>query len=328
MNRREFIAGIASAAASPLAARAQQPAMPMIGVLQSSSLQARQPHIAAFLKGLADLGFVDGQNVAVEYRWANENYERLPELAAELVRQRVKVIATPNITAAALAAKAATREIPIIFLTGADPVRIGLVASLNHPGGNLTGVVILNGELAAKRLDLLCKVIPAARSIAYLVNPTNPVFTDYESTAVLNAARVLRVELQTLNASSSGDVEAAFEHLSRRGADALLVSGDSFFSLTEREHIIALAARHRTPVMYDRSGAAAAGGLISYGVDELDAIRQVGVYSGRVLKGEKPADLPVQQSVKIELAINLKTANALGVAIPETLLATADRVIQ
>jgi putative tryptophan/tyrosine transport system substrate-binding protein len=328
VRRREFIAGVGSAAAWPLAAQAQRPTLPVVGVLQSSSIQARRPHIAAFLKGLAESGFVDGQNVSLEYLWANEHYERLPELAAELVRQRVKVIAAPNITAAALAAKAATQEIPIIFLTGADPVRIGLVASLNRPGGNLTGVVILNGELAAKRLDLLCKVIPAARSIAYLVNPTNPAFTSYESSAVLTAAGVLRVELQILNASNSGDIETAFEHLSQRGVGALLVSGDSYFSLTQRDQIIALAARYRTPVIYDRSGAAAAGGLISYGVDELDAIRQVGVYSGRVLKGERAADLPVQQAVKIELAINLATAKALGLTIPETLLATADEVIQ
>jgi putative ABC transport system substrate-binding protein len=253
MRRREFIAGL-GAAAWPVVAIGQQQAIPVIGVLQSSSLQARRPHVAAFLKGLAESGFVDGQNVAVEYRWANERYERLPELAAELVRERVNVIAAPNITAAALAAKAATQEIPIIFLTGADPVQIGLVASLNRPGGNLTGVVILNGELAAKRLDLLCKVIPAAKSIAYLVKPTNPAFTTYESTAVLTAARVLRVKLQTLNASSSGDIETAFEDASRSGADALLTSGEPYFSVTQREQIVALAARYRTPVMYDRSG--------------------------------------------------------------------------
>jgi putative ABC transport system substrate-binding protein len=328
VKRRAFIAGLGSAAAWPVAARAQQTSPPVVGFLHSSSSQARRTTITAFLKGLAETGFIDGRNVSVEYRWADERYERLPELAGELVRRRVDVIATPNIAAAALAAKAATKEIPIVFLTGADPVEIGLVSSLNRPGGNLTGVMILNGQLVAKRLELLHEVLPGAKSIAYLGNPTNPAFTNSESSAAVAAARLLGATLLVLNANTPSEVEAAFERLSRERSDAVLLSGDAFFALSQRERIIALAARHRIPTIYDRTEAAAAGGLISYGVNVLDAVRQVGVYTARILKGEKPADLPVQQSVKIELAINLKTANALGLSIPETLLATADEVIQ
>jgi putative ABC transport system substrate-binding protein len=327
MRRRDFIAALA-ATAWPATGQAQQIAPPVIGFLNSSSLQMRRPQVAAFLKGLAETGFIEGRNLTVEYRWADEDYERLPDLAADLVRRRVDVIATPNIAAAALAAKAATQEIPIVFMTGADPVRIGLVSSLNRPGGNLTGVAILQSELVAKRLDLLSKVVPAAKSIAYLVNSANSAFTDEESTAVLAAARILGVKLLTLNASTPSAIEGAFEGLSRQGVDALLVGSDALFALSQREQIIALAARHRTPAMYDRREIASAGGLLSYGVDVQEAVRQVGVYCGRILKGEKPADLPVQQSVKIELVINLKTAKALGLTIPETLLATADEVIQ
>jgi putative tryptophan/tyrosine transport system substrate-binding protein len=328
MRRREFIAGLGGAAVFPAAARAQPASPQVVGFLSSSSSQARRTSTTAFLRGLAESGFVDGRNVAIEYRWADERYERLPDLAAELVRRRVDVIASPSIAAAALAAKAATKEIPIVFLTGADPVEIGLVSSLNRPGGNLTGVAILNGELVAKRVELLHEVLPAAKSIAYLGNPTNPTYTKSESSAAVTATRLLGVTLLTLNASTPSEVEAAFEDLSRQRADAILLSGDPFFSLSQREQIIALAARHRIPTVYDRTESATAGGLISYGVDVLDAVRQVGVYTARILKGEKPADLPIQQSVKIELAINLKTAKALGLTIPETLLATADEVIQ
>jgi putative tryptophan/tyrosine transport system substrate-binding protein len=228
MKRREFIAGLSGVAAWPLAARAQQPAMPIVGFLHSSSSQARRTTTTAFLKGLAESGFVDGRNIAVEYRWADEHYERLPELAEELVRRRVDVIATPNIAAAALAAKAATKEIPIVFLTGADPVEIGLVRSLNRPGGNLTGVMILNGQLVAKRLELLHEVLPGAKSIAYLGNPTNPAFTNSESLAAITAARLLGATLLVLNASTPSEVGTAFENLSRERADAVLLSGDAF----------------------------------------------------------------------------------------------------
>ena len=233
----------------------------------------------------------------------------------------------PNVTAAALAAKAATQEIPIVFLTGADPVQIGLVASLNRPGGNLTGVVILNGELAPKRLELLQKIVPGAKLIAYIGNPTNRGFAGGELTAVKTAADILGLRVLTLSVSTENEIETAFESMVRQSADALLLGGDAFFSL-RRDRIVALALRNRIPTMYDRREAAAAGGLISYGTNVMESTRQVGVYTGRILKGEKPADLPVVQSTKFELVINFTTAKALGLTIPETLLATADEVIQ
>jgi putative tryptophan/tyrosine transport system substrate-binding protein len=327
MRRRQFIAALGSAAAWPLAARAQQRPVPVVGYLGSTSLQIGRPQTAAFLKGLAETGFVEGRNVTIEYRWADDDYGRLPDLAANLVRRRVDVIASPNVTAAALAAKAATQDIPIVFLTGADPIQIGLVTSLSRPGGNLTGVAILNGELAPKRLELLQKIVPGAKLIAYMGNPTNPGFAGGELTAVKTAADILGLRVLTLSVSTENEIETAFENMVRQSADALLIGGDAFFSL-RRDRIVDLALRNRIPTIYDRSLAAAAGGLISYGTDTMEPIRQVGVYTGRILKGEKPADLPVQQVTKLDLVINLKTAKALGLTIPETLLATADEVIQ
>jgi putative ABC transport system substrate-binding protein len=308
-------------------ARAQQAAMPVVGYLGSTSPQMGRPVTAAFLKGLGETGFVEGRNVTIEYRWAEDDYGRLPDLAANLVRRRVDVIASPNVTTAALAAKAATQEIPIVFLTGADPVQIGLVASLNRPSGNLTGVAILNGELAPKRLELLQKIVPGAKLIAYMGNPTNPGFAGGELTAVKTAADILGLRILTLSASTENEIETAFENMARQSADALLLGGDAFFSL-RRDRIVALALRNRIPTMYDRREAAAAGGLISYGTDVMESIRQVGVYTGRILKGEKPADLPVQQSIKIELVINVRTAKALHLMFPSELLVRADEVIE
>jgi putative ABC transport system substrate-binding protein len=252
----------------------------------------------------------------------------LPDLAADLVRRRVDVIAAPSVTAAALAAKGATRDIPIVFLTGADPVKIGLVASLNRPGGNLTGVALLQSELIAKRLELLHQVVPSARFIAYLNNPANPGFANEELAGVESAAGILGLKLLSLQASTAGEIEAAFENLVRQRADALLVGSDAFLVISHRDQIAGLALRHRVPTMHDRKEGVTAGGLMSYGADVTDAVRQTGVYTGRILRGEKPADLPVEQSTKIELAVNLNTAKALGLTIPETLLATADEVIQ
>jgi putative tryptophan/tyrosine transport system substrate-binding protein len=328
VRRREFIAGLGGVAAWPVVGLAQQLKMPVIGFLHAVSLEARGDYHASFLRGLVETGYVEGRNVAIEYRWGEDRNERLPSLAADLVRRQVAVIVVPSTAAAALAAKAATQTIPIVFLTAADPVEIGLVASLNRPGGNITGVAILNGELAAKRLEMLHEMLPTATLIAYLVNSTNPTFTAAESRAVQAAAKVLGLRLLILNASTKGEVEAALNSLVQQQAGGLLLSGDVLFSVSQRDQIVALAAHHPVPVVYDRRQAATGGGLMSYGTDIYDANRLVGNYTGRILKGEKPSDLPVQQSTRVELVINLKTAKALGLTTPETLLATADEVIQ
>jgi putative ABC transport system substrate-binding protein len=326
MKRREFLTLLGGAAAWPLAARAQQPALPVIGFLGDGSLETRRDYLAMFLKGLAETGYVEGRSVTIEYRWAEDSSDRLPGLVADLVRRQVAVLAPTN-TASAIAAKAATATIPIVFLHGSDPVQIGLVSSLNRPGGNITGVTVLAGELGAKRLELLREVVPAATLIAYLIKPDNP-FADSESRVVQVAARALGVRLLTLNASNPYEIESAFESLTQRQASALLVSADQFFDASQRDQIAALAARHRIPTMFGRREAAAAGGLISYGTDFGDAYRQVGVLTGRILKGEKPADLPVQQVTKVELAINMKTAKSLGLTFPLPLLGRADEVIE
>jgi putative ABC transport system substrate-binding protein len=326
MRRREFIAGLGSAAAWPLAARAQQPAVPVIGFLFSGSLEARRDDLAMFLRGLAETGYVEGRNVAIEYRWADNRTDRLPALAADLVRRKVAVIAT-FLTSSVIAARAATQDIPIVFLIGADPVQIGLVGSLNRPGGNLTGVVALGGETVAKCLEVLHETVPAATLIAHLINPTNPVFSDAESRGVQAAAHVLGLRLLTLNATTPSEIEAAFESLIQQQAGALLVSADTFFA-EQRDQVVALAARDRVPAMYQRREITAAGGLMSYAADVADGWRQVGVYTGRTLKGEKPADLPVQQSVKVELIINMKTAKFLGLTFPLNVLGRADAVIE
>jgi putative ABC transport system substrate-binding protein len=327
IRRREFIAGLGGAAAWPLAARAQQRAMPVVGQLSSGSLETTREGAAVFLKGLAETGYVEGRNVAIVHRWADYRLDRLPGLAADLVGQKVAVIhAAP--TAAALAAKAATQEIPIVFQIGADPVQIGLVASLNRPRRNLTGVVSLAEELAAKRLELLHELVPAATLIAHLINPANSVFATAESRVAQAAARALGVRLLTVNASTGGEIDAAFESLIQQQAGALLVSGDVFFYQNQRDQLLALAAVHRIPAIYNRREVVAAGGLVSYGNDFGEASRLAGVYTGRVLKGEKPADLPVQLAIKVTLIINLKTAQALGITVPLTLRGRADEVIE
>jgi putative ABC transport system substrate-binding protein len=327
MRRRQFIAGIGSAGLWPLTTRAQQPATPVIGYLSSSSLAMTRDLLAAFRRGLADIGYFEDRNVAVEYRWAEDRYERLPELAAELVRRQVAVIVIPGSTPGALALKKITQTIPIVFLIGTDPVRTGLVASLNRPGGNLTGFRLVDTEIAAKRLELLHEVVPAATTIAMFVNQTNSAAAEAETKDMQVGAEVLGIRLLVLNASSPSEIEAGFATLVRERAGALVVPGETFFT-TQRERLVALTARHAVPAIFQYREFTEAGGLMSYGPDNLDAYRQVGVYTGRILKGEKPADLPVQQTTKIELVVNLKTAKALGLKIPETLFVRADRVIE
>jgi putative ABC transport system substrate-binding protein len=327
IKRRDFITLLGGAAAAwPVAALAQQVAMPVIGFLGDGSLETRRDYLAAFHRGLAEAGYTEGLNVATEYRWAEDRSDRLPDLVADLVRRQVAVIVPTN-TASTIAAKAATATIPIVFLHGSDPVQIGLVRSLNRPGGNLTGVAVLAGELAAKRLEFLREVVPAATVVAYLIKPDNA-FADSESRVVQAAAGVLGVRLLTLNASNPYEIESAFDRLTQLQAGALLVSADQFFDASQRDQIVALAARYRIPTVFGRREAAAAGGLLSYGTDFADAYRQVGVLTGRILKGEKPSDLPVQQSVKVELVINMKTAKALGITFPITILGRADEAIE
>jgi putative ABC transport system substrate-binding protein len=328
MRRREFLTFLGSAAAAwPVAARAQQPAIPVVGFLHAQSLVGYREPVAAFHRGLAEAGYVEGRNVAIEYRWAEGHYDRLPALAAELVRRQVAMIVTGGGSTTALAAKAATATIPIVFNLGVDPVEVGLVKSLNRPSGNLTGVTIINVEVIAKRLELLHQVVPAATSIALLVNPTNSVGADADARELQAAARALGLHLLILNASSDGEIDAAFATLVIERAGALVVGGDSFF-VSRYDRLAALAARHVVPAIYQSREAAASGGLVSYGADIPDSYRQVGVYTGRVLKGEKPADLPVQQATKVELTINLKTVKALGLTVPLALLTRADEVIE
>jgi ABC-type uncharacterized transport system substrate-binding protein len=327
VRRREFIALLGGAATWPLAARAQQPAMPVIGFIHLTSLEQTREYLAAFHRGLGDTGYVEGKNVAVEYRWGQGQNDRMPTLVADLVRRQVSVLVTLESTNAALAAKAATQTIPILFMQGADPVRIGLVRSLNRPDGNLTGINLFLAEVAGKRLQLLLETVPSAKSIAYLRNPTNPIYADSETREVQDAARALGVRLLWTNASRLSEIEAAFANFIQQPVDAVFVSADGFF-LTNSDHIVALAARYAVPAIYGWRQAVALGGLMSYGTNFPDAWRQAGGYTGRLLKGEKPADLPVQQVTKIELVVNLKTAKALGLDVPPTLLARADEVIE
>jgi len=324
MRRRDFIAGLGSAAAWPVVTRAQQTAVPVIGFLNGGSPGGYAPYAAAFHQGLKEAGFVEGQNVAVEYRWADGQYDRLPAMAAELVRRQPAVIVAN--TFGALAAKVATTTIPIVFTTSSDPVQIGLVASLSRPGGNVMGATSLGLEVAPKRLKLLRDLLPMATIIAVLVNPTNP-DTESRLRDLQAAARTLGLQLRVLGASTEHEVEVAFASLAQLRAAGLVISNDTFF-FSRSEQLAALALRHAVPTISQDRAFAAAGGLISYGGSATDMYRIAGVYAGRILKGEKPADLPVQQVTKIELAINLKTAKALGLTIPETLLATADEVIQ
>jgi putative tryptophan/tyrosine transport system substrate-binding protein len=325
MRRRDFIAGIGGAAAWPLAARAQQPAMPVIGFLSPQSADDTANFTVAFLQGLKETGYVDGHNVAIEYRWAENQNDRLPALAADLVRRRVAVIVALS-TPAALAAKAATGDIPIVFITGGDPVALGLVASLNPPGANVTGSAALASELAPKRLQLLRELLPNALRFGVLADPafqgTQSMITDLQA-----AARTLGLQLVVVNARTDSDLQTAFATFSQQHVGAVLFGTSTFFD-RRLEQLAALAARHALPAIFDFREFVLDGGLMSYGSSIRYLYHQVGIYTGRILKGEKPADLPVQQITKIEMVINLKTAKALGLTIPETLLATADEVIQ
>jgi putative ABC transport system substrate-binding protein len=328
MRRRDFITLLGGAGiAWPLAAGAQQPAMPVIGFFHLTSLETNRENLAAFRRGLGDTGYIEDKNVAIEYRWAQGRNDRLPTLVAELIRRQVSVIVVLESTNGALAAKAATQTIPIVFMQGADPVRIGLVDRLNRPGGNLTGIDLLMTETAGKRLELLLELVPTATSIAYLRNPTNPVFAESETREVQAAARARGVRLLFVNASRLSEIETAFADLVQQRADALQVSSDGFL-LTHPDQIVALAAHHAVPAIYAWREAMAVGGLMSYGTNILEAWRQAGVYTGRILKGEKPADLPVQRVTKIELIINLKTAKALGIKISDNLVSLANEVIE
>jgi putative ABC transport system substrate-binding protein len=327
MRRRQFVAGLGSAAVCPLAARAQRQAIPVIGFLNPASPDARREWIAAFRQRLTEAGYVEGRNVAIEYRWAGDQKDRLPVMAADLVQRGVDVIVAADGTAAALAAKAATATIPIVFLVGADPVELGLVASLGRPGGNMTGVAALSVGTTTKRLQLLHELAPSASNIAFLSNPTNPHYNSLETRELQAAAVVLGVRLLLLNASTSREIEDAFADLVSQRAGAFLLATDAFF-ITARDQIVSLANRHEIPAIYPFREDAAAGGLMSYGQSNLDAFRLLGGYTSRILSGTRPADLPVQQPTKYDFVINLNTANALGLAVPQTLLATVDDVIQ
>jgi putative tryptophan/tyrosine transport system substrate-binding protein len=326
IGRRKFLSTLGGAAAWPLAARAQQPAMPVIGYLGAQSPAAFASRVAAFRQGLGEAGYAEGRNVVIEFRWAEGQHDRLPALAADLVARQVSVIVAPGGAPAAIAAKSVTTTIPIVFEMGADPIAMGLVASLNRPGGNLTGVSSLNVEVTPKRLEILHEAIPAAAVVAVLLNPTSPT-ADSQLRNLQEAARALGLQLHVVHASTARDFDPVFASLLQLRASGLVVASDTFFA-THSEQLAALTARHAVPAIHQSRDFTLAGGLMSYGGSFVESHRQAGVYTGRVLKGHKPADLPVQQVTKVELLINLKTAKTLGVTFPLALSGRADQVIE
>jgi putative tryptophan/tyrosine transport system substrate-binding protein len=326
VRRRHFITLIGGAAAVwPRAARGQQAAMPVIGFLHGASFEGYKPMVTSFRQGLKEAGYVDGYNVAIEFRWAEGHYDQLPAMAADLVRRQVTVIVTGG-TPAAFAAKEATSTIPTVISVGIDPVQLGLVGSLNRPGGNVTGTAVLTVELGAKKLEMLHELLPTAAAIALLVNPTNP-NVESETRVVQDAARLLGLHLHVLHASTESQIDAAFGAVVELRASALIVGVEPFLN-DSRAQIVALAARYAVPAVYGVRDFVTAGGLMSYGTDLVDIYRQSGIYAGKILKGARPADLPVQQLTKVALVINLKTAKTLGLTIPTTLLGRADEVIE
>ena len=327
MRRRDFITLLCGAAvASPLAARAQQPAMPVVGFLSSGAEQAFAPNVAGFLRGLRETGYIQGQNVAIEYRWADSHYDRLSAMATELVRRRVTVLVASGGTAVARAAKEATRTIPIVFSTADDPVANGIVGSMNRPSGNITGVALLSTELAGKRLGLIRELIPHTTTVALLINANNPESATITKDAQ-KAANAISVKVLVLNAKTEHDIDLAFKTIVQERADVLIVGTDPLYYI-RRDQLIALAASNAVPTIYFLREFVVAGGLMSYGTNFADAYRQLGAYAGRILKGEKPDDLPVLQPTKFELVINTKTAKALRITIPSGVLAIADEVIE
>jgi len=327
MRRRDFIKVVVGSAVTwPLASRAQQRAMPVVGFMNSTDAESAKQQLAAFLKGLEEVGYVDGKNVVIEYRWAEAKVDRLPAIAADLVQRQVDVIAATT-TPAALAAKTATKTIPIVFETGNDPIKLGLVASLNRPGANVTGVTQLNSGLVAKQLEVLHELLPTAKTVALLINPSDPAVADEETREAASATQILGLEVNVLKASTLEQLEAVFANLSQSQISGLVVGPEAFFT-SHIGHLAALAVRHKVPTIYRGREFAAAGGLVSYGSTLASSYRLAGVYTGRVLKGDKPADLPVQQATKFELYINLKTAKELGVTVPLPLSGRADELFE